>query len=123
MIDSDTFLRYAMNHYDNPSCKTMEVFNEDLNRLTYIKRLLNRMIAGEDVSLRLLLNHIIIFFNTFHSDAAIAMLFFKNEEDKWSLIKTFLIHINQLPDFIPDYNIPLSAIPINNKLLKELETI
>jgi hypothetical protein len=111
-----------MNHYDNPSCKTLDVFNEDVNRVIHIKRLLNRIIAGEDVSLRLVLNHFIILFNTFDREAAMAMLFFKNEQDKWSLIRTFLRHINQEPvDIIPYLNVPVNMIPINKKILARLD--
>jgi uncharacterized protein YwgA len=41
-LNDDTFMLYAMKAYDNPMCKSINEFNEDLNRIKYIKRLLNR---------------------------------------------------------------------------------
>ena len=38
---------FAMKHYDNPQCKDIEEFHEDLNRVKYIKRLLGRFEKGE----------------------------------------------------------------------------
>lgn len=120
MLTNDNFLKFAMNNYVNPTCRTIETFNEDLNKITYIKRLLNRMLMKECLSLRLLLNHFIVLFNVFNEPAVVAMLFFKNEPDKWSLIKTILLHLNQLPDYIPHYPINLSAIQIDYDLLIQL---
>ena len=123
MLSNDSLLRFAMNNYDNPAGKTVDVFYEDFNRIIYIKKLLNRLHSGEDVSVRLLLNHFIILFNTFKPAAACAMLFFKIDNDKWGSVKSFLVHINQMPDFIPELMVSGEQIPINTKILQQLEAL
>jgi len=59
-LNQDNFLMYAMKAYDNPSCKGMEEFMEDLERIKYIKRLLNKFEKRDSLKERLILNHIII---------------------------------------------------------------
>ena len=43
-----------------------------------------------------ILNHFIIVYNIF-GEAATPMLFFKIEEDLWSVMKTFIIFLNKFP--------------------------
>ena len=65
-LNEDTFLKYAMRIYDNPNCKNVSEFEEDLNRVKYIKRLLNKYKEKGILRSRLLLNHthgVIIFRN------------------------------------------------------------
>ena len=42
VLTEENFLLFAIKNYNNPSCKNMKEFNEDLHRLKYIVRLLNR---------------------------------------------------------------------------------
>ena len=72
-------LNYAMKHYDNPECKSIEEFQEDLTRTKYIKRLFRKYKTSGELKERLLLNHIIIFYNVFGIEAATNILFFKIE--------------------------------------------
>ena len=48
-LDNDNFLLYAAKHYDNPQCETIEEFNNDLKRINYIKKLLNKLKPKNDV--------------------------------------------------------------------------
>ena len=47
---------------------------------------------------RLLLNHIIIFYNVFPPAAATRILFFKIEEKFWPILKPFLFYLNLIPE-------------------------
>lgn len=96
-LNAENFLMYAIKNYDNPACKGMSEFNEDLKRFKYIKRLLSRYKAGKGLKERLILNHIIVLNNLFGPDACVRMMFFKMEQKYWSEVKTFLIFLNLIP--------------------------
>jgi hypothetical protein len=97
-LNEKTFLLYATQHYDNPQCVDVEEFNDDLRKIKYIKRLFNQYSLGGDLKERLLLNHIIIFFNVFQTRAATRILFFKLEEKFWPVLKTFLFYLKFMPE-------------------------
>lgn len=96
-LTEETFLLYAAQHYNNPSCRSLKEFESDLKRFKYIKRLLKRYKKTGLLSERLILNHLILLHNVFN-DAVIPMLFLKFEEEYWSYIKTFLVFLNYLPE-------------------------
>ena len=123
MLTDENFIVYAMRTYDNPHCKTLDDFNEDLNKITHIKKLLNRVIANEPVNYRLILNHLVTFFNVFEYRSAVALLFFKIDTDKWGLLKTFLSYLNYAPDYIPELQINLTKIDTIRYIEEELEKI
>ena len=97
-LNEKTFLLYATQHYDNPQCVDVEEFNDDLRKIKYIKRLFNQYSLGGDLKERLLLNHIIIFFNVFQTRAATRILFFKLDEKFWPVLKTFLFYLKFMPE-------------------------
>ena len=41
-LNDDNIVIFAMKNYQNPSCKNIEEFQEDFNRIKYVKRLFNR---------------------------------------------------------------------------------
>ena len=92
------FLLFAMQHYDNPQCVEVEEFNDDLRRIKYIKRLFNQYDMDGVLKERLILNHIIVFFNVFQTRAATRILFFKIEEKFWPMLKTFLFYLRFMPE-------------------------
>ena len=112
---------YAMKMYTNPQCSDMNEFQEDLNRIKYIKRLLGRYESKGHLRERLLLNHIIILNNVFGSEACCRILFFKIENRFYSHLKTLLSYLQYLPKEIPGIN--LKEIPIHHKLELILERI
>ena len=59
-LTEDNFMMYAIKNYDNPSCKGMDEFLDDLKRFKYIKRLLRKHNVGKELKERLILNHIIV---------------------------------------------------------------
>ncbi len=97
-LNEKNFLLYAMQHYDNPQCVEVEEFNDDLRKIKYIKRLFNQYFLGGELKERLLLNHIIVFFNVFQTKAATRILFFKLEEKFWPVLKTFLFYLQFMPE-------------------------
>jgi hypothetical protein len=123
-LNNENFLMFAIKNYDNPSCKGMADFNNDLKKIKYIKRLLSRYNAGKGLKVRLILNHIIILINLFGPDACVKILFFKFEEKYWAQLKTFLIFLNALPT-----NIQINSktnecdIPIDMVIANELRKI
>ena len=96
-LTEENFIMYAVKNYDNPSCKGMDEFYDDLKRFKYIKRLLRKHNVGKDLKERLILNHIIILGNLFGVEATTKMLFFKLEKKFWPQIKTFLVFLNFMP--------------------------
>ena len=97
-LNEKNFLLYAMKEYNNPQCVDVDEFNDDLKKIKYIKRLLNQYISEGILKERLLLNHIIVFFNVFSTKAATRILFYKMEEEFWPMLKTFLFYLNYMPE-------------------------
>ena len=95
-LTDDNLLLYAAKHYSNPRCIDAEEFYEDLNRIKYIKRLLNKYEESGKIAERLILNHLIVFFNVFGIEAALNMLEFKLEDKYWPVIKPFLIFLKYI---------------------------
>ena len=98
-----------MDNYDNPSCSGKEEFDEDINRIKYIKRLFGRYFSTGELKERLILNHIIIFYNVFDMEAATKMLFYRMEDKFKPLLKTFLVYLNFLPDDETYLRIPMET--------------
>ena len=97
-LNEKNFLLFAMQHHDNPQCVEVEEFNDDLRRIKYIKRLFNQYDMDGVLKERLILNHIIVFFNVFQTRAATRILFFKIEEKFWPMLKTFLFYLRFMPE-------------------------
>ncbi len=111
-LNNDNFVLFAMKHYDNPQCANIDEFHDDLNRTKYLKRLFKKYENSGTLKERLILNHLIILNNVFGVENSARILFFKIEEDYHSLLKTFLVYLNCLPEKeIPEAD--LIAIPLN----------
>lgn len=95
-LTDENLLIYAAKHYTNPRCIDAEEFYEDLNRIKYIKRLLNKYEESGKISERLILNHLIVFFNVFGIEPALKMLEFKLDSKYWPVIKPFLIFLKYI---------------------------
>ena len=96
-LTDENFVIFAMKYYDNPHCKGVAEFNDDLKRFKYLKRLFRKHTAGGGLKIRLILNHIIIITNLFGNEAATKMLFFKIDEKYWPQLKSFLLYLNIMP--------------------------
>lgn len=121
-LTDDNFLVYAMHHYDNPQCHSIEEFEEDLKRFLYLKKLFYRYKKDGELRERLILNHIIVLYNLF-GDALTSMLFFKMEKEHWSELATFLVYLNRMPDVIEERGIQLSDIAMDPIVVAALRKI
>lgn len=115
-LTEENFTLFAIKHYDNPACKGLAEFHDDLKRFRYIKRLFRKQTAGKNIRERLIVNHLVVLYNLFGPEPTTRMLFFKVEKKYWSQLKTFLVFLNIMPiGFIamdvgvevPGYDIPL----------------
>ena len=97
-LTSENFLLFAIKHYENPQAVTKEDFEKDLNHFKYIKRLLKRYRNTGELKAHLLLNHFIILYNIF-GEGTTAMLFYKIEEEMWTIMKTFVVFLDKLPEY------------------------
>jgi len=120
-LNNNNFILYVSKYYENPQCDSMDEFNEDLNRIKYIKRLLRKYIKTGNLRERLILNHLIVLQNVFGPTVTSRILFFKVDEGLYSELKTFLVYLKYLPDSIPETN--LEEIPLDNKIVSILREI
>lgn len=97
-LTNKNFELYAARHYRNNQCLDIKDFYEDMNRFSYVLRLLRKYKDTNEINTRLVLNHIITIYNVYEIDAANKMMFFKIDDDLHSVLKTFLIFLNYLPE-------------------------
>jgi hypothetical protein len=122
LLTEDNFLTYAMHHYDNSQCYSIDEFNDDLKRFLYLKKLFSRYKNECDLKENLILNHLIVIYNIF-GDHATNMLFFKIEKEYWDTLVTFLVFLNRMPEEMPQYNIKLSRVKLDEYIIKILRKI
>ena len=125
-LNDDTFLMYAMREYNNMQCTDIEEFYDDLKKIKYIKRLFNAYKNSGQLKERLILNHLIIFYNVFTLQAGTRILFYKIEKDFWPMLKTFLIYLDRMPDKIDSIRgevILASDILLDDGIISRLRTI
>ena len=115
-LNEGNFLVYAMHHYDNPQCHSIAEFEEDIKKFLYLKKLLSRYKNNGELRERLILNHIIVLYNIF-GDAATRMLFHKIEESCWDALITFLVYLDRMPESLPEFNIGLSEIALEETII------
>lgn len=120
-LDDANYMMFAMKHYENPQCSSVEEFHEDMNRIKYLKRLLRKYKTTGVLRERLILNHIIIFYNIFGIEPATRLLFSRIEEDLHPYLKTFIVFLNNLPKQIPEYD--LLVIPMDTRIIAKLRKI
>lgn len=125
-LNEGTFLMYAMKEYNNIQCTNIEEFHDDLKKIKYIKRLFNVYMNGGQLKERLILNHLIVFYNVFPVYSGTRILFYKIEEHFWSMLKTFLIFLDRMPDKIESIRgktILSTDIKLDDGIVTRLRTI
>jgi hypothetical protein len=128
MVDSLTeqnYIRYAMNHYDNPQCKGVSEFEEDMARLIYLKRLFRKYRKTGVLRERLILNHLIVFCNVMGLEAGVRLLFFRIDSDLHYILRTFLVYLGYLPEGQPKFKLEVDVVPIvlDMKIIDRLRSI
>ena len=95
-VTQENYLIVAAKHYNNPQCSSTDEFYADLDRIKYIKRIINRYLETGDLSDRLLLNHIIVFCNVFGIEIGVKMMAVKLDYKYWSVIKPILVFLKYI---------------------------
>ena len=125
-LNDDNFLMFAMKEYSDLQCTDIEEFYDDLKKIKYIKRLFNIYKNNGQLKERLILNHLIVFYNVFSVQAGTRILFYKIEKDFWPMLKTFLIFLDRMPekiDSIRGETIRASDIQLDDGIVTRLRSI
>ena len=121
-LNDDNFLMYAMKEYNDIQCTDIEEFYDDLKKIKYIKRLFNIYKNNGQLKERLILNHLISFFNVFENKAAIRLLFFRVGKEYYPLLKTFLVYLNRMPEQVNE-ELYSSDIKMDEQVIEILRKI
>jgi hypothetical protein len=97
-LDDKNFEIYAARNYTNPRCLTIEDFQEDVLKFKYVVRLLNKYEKSGMINERLVLNHLILLYSVFETNAVNRILFYKIKEPLWPALKAFMIYLNRVPE-------------------------
>lgn len=125
-LNDDNFLMYAMKEYNDIQCTDIEEFYDDLKKIKYIKRLFNIYKNTGQLKERLILNHLIVFYNVFPIQSGTRILFYKIEKSFWPMLKTFLIFLDRMPekiDSIREETIRTSDIQLDEGIVTRLRSI
>lgn len=120
-IQESTFLNFAMRHYDNPGCHTVQEFQDDLERFKYLNKLFNRYDKGE-LKERLILNHVVVLFNIF-GKSAIHMLLFRIKREHWRYLFTFLVYLGHVDECIEGTPIRISDYGVDVGIVEALRRL
>jgi len=122
-LNEENFLIYAIKNYDNPECKSMAEFEEDLSRFVYLKRLFRKYHKTGELKERLILNHLITFYNVFGVQAATRILFYKIEPELHYILKTFLVYLNYVPLEASKENMRIIEVGMDDKIVNLLRNL
>jgi hypothetical protein len=124
-LTDDNMMLYAAKAYDKPNC-IMSEFTEDMKKLNYLKRLFRRYRKHGEMRERLILNHIVVLYNLFGPEVTARLLFFSMSKEDYSILKTYLVFLNIMPDRIFGINgkdIISSDIAVDMNIANELRNI
>jgi hypothetical protein len=123
-LTSDNILLYCMKAYDRPNM-LMSEFKDDMKRFNYLKRLFKRYRKENELREQLVINHLVVLYNVFGPEVATRLLFYKLTKDDYSILKTYLLFLNLMPDVVRGIrgsDIVSSDIPVDLKLVEVLRT-
>lgn len=105
VLSEANFIAFCQKTYFNSHCSGKNEFTDDLKRIKYVKRLIQKIHKHKtlkSIRERLILNHIIILRNVFGEENSARILFFKLEPRLHSYLKSFLVfleyNINKIPE-------------------------
>ena len=116
-LDGDLIIFAAKNYYKPSGHVDPEEFYDDLKRFKYLKRLFYRYQNDNQLSERLILNHLIVIFNVFDIDPSLKMLEFQIKPDYWPAMKPFLIFLRHIR------NDQYTEIPMDKTVVERLRKI
>jgi len=94
-LDKKNFEKYAFAGYRNAIADKTE-FKEDLRKAQHARKLATKIVNGKDVNIRLLVNHVILFFNVFQPKAAKELLLFHSNDAEKRVFKTIYEYLSYL---------------------------
>lgn len=94
-LDKKNFEKYAFDNYRNAIADKAE-FKEDLRKAQHARKLATKIVNGKDVNIRLLVNHVILFFNVFEATAAKELLLFHSNDAEKRVFKTIFEYLSYL---------------------------
>ena len=127
-LTDKNFSLFAAKFYEDPNCIDILDFQQDLDRIKYLKRLFRRYEETKDINdlkERLIINHLVVLYNVFDSQALTRMLSLKLSE-YLPILKPFLSLLGQWPKVvygINGINIISESITSDSEIVKKLGTI
>lgn len=98
VCDDSTFPVIAAKAYRNNCCVDIIEFEDDLNRIRSIKKLLNKYRNGQELKVLLIMNHLTVFYNVFGpEECATKMLVFKLGP-YLEYLKPFFMYMGRWPE-------------------------
>lgn len=104
-LTEESFILFCQKNYFNPHCSGKTEFVDDLKRIKYLKRLIQRIYKYKtlkSIRERLIINHIIVLKNVFGEETSARILFFKLEPKLHSYLKSFLVYLEFKIKDIPE---------------------
>lgn len=92
----EDLIKFAIKQYYNPKGIDIDEFYDDLKRIKYVKRLLNRYLDHGRLTERLIMNHLIVIFNVFGYYGGLKILQVKLEDKHWPVLKPFLVYLKAI---------------------------
>jgi hypothetical protein len=124
-LTEELFLEFCQSCYFNSECSGKNEFLDDLKRVKYVKRLLQKIHKHKtlkSIRERLIINHIIILRNVFGEQNACRILFFKTEPRLHSYLKSFLVFLSFEIKNIPEVDfVRLNTDPRVDRKLTQTE--
>jgi hypothetical protein len=122
-LTEENFIEFCQGCYFNPECSGKNEFIDDLKRIKYVKRLLQKIHKHKtlkSIRERLILNHLIILSNVFGEENACRILFFKLEPRLHSYLKSFLVFLEFKIANIPE--VEYSKLNTDPRIDRKLST-
>lgn len=124
-LTNENIMLYLVKAYDKPNC-IMSEFKDDMKRFNYLKRLFRRYRKMGELREQLVLNHLVVLYNVFGPEVTTRALFFKMAKEDYSVLKTYLLFLNYMPERIKSikgHDIFSSDIPVDMEIAEVLRKI
>ena len=123
LLNDENFDLFAAKSYDTKKSSSFAEFQNDLKRLVYIKKLFLRYKENDDLQMRLILNHVVVFLNCF-GEGGVSMMFLKLDEFQ-DILKPVLLFLNYLPEQVTINNttVETKLISMDSNIVKALREI
>ena len=99
-LTSDNILIYCAENYNNIRCVSLTEYKSDLRHVRFINTAFSKYHNKSIINTRVILNHLISFYNVFNRDDATRILFFYVDENYWDYLYSFLIFLDLMPNYV-----------------------